>query len=490
MINPRLSQANLGMVPNCVRRPGYDRAELRTGIVHLGIGAFHRAHQAVLTETVLNAGDLAWGITAASLRSPETRDALAPQDNLYTLVEHDGEAEQAQIVGAITSLIVAPETPETLIRKLASPETRLVTLTVTEKGYCHDPATGQLNEAHPDIRAELAQPQVPRTMPGFLLEALWRRRQVGLAPFTILSCDNLPSNGRVVKQVIQQMAEICHPEITGWIDAELACPSSMVDRIVPATTEDDRKTVSRLTGLADAWPVMTEPFLQWVIEDAFPSGRPAWEIAGAELTADVRPFETMKLRLLNGAHSSMAYLGLPLGHEMVADAVSDPLMSKFLDSLWSEIIPSVPAPPGTDLWQYCERLRRRFANPTIRHRLAQIAMDGSQKLPQRLMASLRDNAQAGRPFRAIATAIAAFALHASGQDSTGRPIEVRDPLAAELALRLSGLYSHPEAAMDRFLAMPALFTPDFATNPNIRAALSGALAGLVRQGVATTLGRI
>jgi fructuronate reductase len=474
---PRLSAENLGHVPRSIARPAYDRSKLGTGIVHLGLGAFHRAHQAVMTEAVLASGDLRWGIAGASLRNPDTRDALAPQDNLYTVAIRDKGIEQFQVIGALTQTLVAPENPQELIDLMAAPETRIISLTVTEKGYCHDPASGTLNTDHPDIQHDFAHPAAPHSMPGYVVAALARRRTLGLAPFTLLSCDNLPANGRVLKRVIQQFAVLRDPELGKYLADHLTSPCTMVDRIVPATTDADRASVSAALGISDAWPVMTEPFTQWVIEDNFPAGRPAWEIGGATFAEDVAPYEFMKLRMLNGAHSSLAYLGSLMGHETVADATADPRMTQFLDGLWREIMPTVPPPPSVDLTAYAGDLLRRFQNPSIRHRLLQIAMDGSQKLPQRLLGTIKDNRKAGRPVAHLVQAVAAFALHASGVDAQGQPIDVKDPLAAELAVRLAGIRENPAEAIGKLLSLQSVFDEELAGDVGLREALVQAVSG-------------
>jgi fructuronate reductase len=477
-------------LPASVIQPGYDRTRLGSGIVHLGVGAFHRAHQAAMTEAVLASGDLDWGITAASLRSPDTRDALAPQGGLYTLAIRDGEAERLQVIGAIREIIVATEDPERLIRAMADPAVRIVTLTITEKGYCHDPATGALNEAHPDIVHDLSDMRAPRSAPGYLLAALARRRVRGIAPFTVVSCDNLPSNGRTLHRVLSRMASLLEPAFGKYVREQVSCPCTMVDRIAPATTDADRAAISAALGVSDAWPVVTEPFSQWVIEDRFPTGRPAWEIAGATFADDVAPFELMKLRLLNGAHSALAYLGSQMGLETVADAAADPDLARYLAGLWAEVRPAVPAPPGVDTRAYCDQLMARFANPTIRHKLLQIAMDGSQKLPQRWLKTLAETRAAGRPANHLILALAAFALHASGTDARGEPVTVRDPLADEMAGRLAGLRADPDAAIGLFLGLAALFGPGADGDAALRRALSDGVRELLAGGVRPALARL
>lgn len=484
----RLSAATLADLPAAVARPGYDRSAVAPGIVHLGLGAFHRAHQAVLTEAVLEAGARDWGIVAASLRSPATRDALAPQDGLYAVAVREDEAERLQVVGALRGLHVAPEDPEALLAAMTDPRVRIVSLTVTEKGYCHDPATGALDEAHPEIRHDLAAPGRPRSAPGFLVEALRRRREADTPPFAVLSCDNLPANGETARRITSRLGALRDPALGAWIEGEVPFPSTMVDRIVPATTAEDRARVAAaLGGVEDAWPVVCEGFWQWVIEDRFPAGRPAWEIAGATFTEDVAPFELMKLRMLNGAHSALAYLGGLAGHGTVAEAAADPAFARFLQGFWAEVAPTVPVPPGADLEGYAARLLARFRNRALRHLTAQIAMDGSQKLPQRLLGPVRDLLAAGRPRGRpvpphLALAVAGWMRHAMGVDEQGRPVELRDPMLPALREACAPGLAEPRAVAGRLLGLRAVFGEDLPAHPAFRAAVEDALAGLVRHG--------
>lgn len=477
---PRLSNATLRLLPPSVARPSYDRASLGQGIVHLGVGAFHRAHQAAYTEAVLNAGDLRWGITAASLRSPDTRDALAPQDGLYTL-DVRGEAERLAVIGAVTRILVAPENPAALVAALADPATAIVSLTVTEKAYCHDPATGMLDEAHPDIRHDLAHPETPRSALGVLAAALARRRAAGTAPFTVLCCDNLPANGRTVHRLLTAFASLRDRDLGLFVHAEVACPDTMVDRIVPSTTDEDRARVSAALGLEDAWPVVTEPFTQWVVEDRFPLGRPAWEDLGVTMVRDVAPFEAMKLRMLNASHSALAYLGYLAGAETVADAMANPGLAAFAERVMDEA--AVTLPSGLDTDGYKRSLLARFRNPALRHRTWQIAMDGTQKLPQRILATLADRLRAGLPIETQAMVIAAWMRFATGRDEAGRPIDVRDPLAPELARIAGEAGPAPDRLVPALLALSTVFG-ELGRDERVRSAVIHALAMLYAVGAA------
>lgn len=387
--------------------PAYDRRALQAGVIHLGVGAFHRAHQAVYLDRVLSAGDLRWGVVGASLRSFDTRDALAPQDGLYTLAVQGPEGERLQVVGAIKSLLVAPEDPAALLNRMADPAVRIVTLTVTEKAYGRD-AKGNLDLTRPDIAWDLANPDAPRSVHGFLAGALDVRRRGGIPPFTVLCCDNLPANGETVRRLVRQFAQARDGELARHIEEEVAFPSAMVDRIVPATTDADRARISAAIDLEDAWPVKTEPFLQWVVEENFPGGRPDWEPFGVTMAKSVRPFEHMKLRLLNGAHSGLSYLGLLLGRETVSDAFLDPRIRGFVERLWAEGISTLPRDAGLDAAAYTKALGQRFANTALAHRTAQIANDGSQKLPQRIVAPARARLAEGRGATHLALVLAAW----------------------------------------------------------------------------------
>jgi fructuronate reductase len=484
---PRLAAAALGTLPGSIARPAYDRAALRTGVIHLGLGAFHRAHQAAYNESVLNTGIRDWGTIGVSLRSPETRDALAPQDNFYTLALRDGAGETLRVIGGLVGCLVAPENPGGLIEAMARPEARIVSLTVTEKGYCHNPATGALDETHADIVHDLAAPHRPRSAIGFIVEALARRREAGVAPFTLLSCDNLPANGETLKRVVGRYAELRDQDLARFIVDEVACPSTMVDRIVPATTTADREGVAAATGLFDAWPVIAEPFAQWVIEDRFPAGRPEWDRAGAMFVKDVAAFELMKLRLLNGSHSSLAYLGYLAGCETVAETMAASGFAPFVEGLMAlEAAPTLPPLPGLDLAAYQGELVARFRNPALRHRTWQIAMDGSQKLPQRLLNTIRARLAAGAPFPRLALGVAAWMRYTTGVDEKGGAIDVRDPLASRIGKVTQGIRDAPALAAI-YLGLREVFGDDLPADPRFRDAVTAALARLLEYGAARTV---
>ncbi|MBL0407151.1 mannitol dehydrogenase family protein [Microvirga aerilata] len=481
---PLLSPATLALAKAGTQRPAYDRSRLRTGIVHLGLGAFVRAHQALYTEELLAAEPSDWGMTGVSLQRPDQRDRLMPQGGLYTALQKDRSGVSARIVGSLRSVMVAPEDPVTVVEAMADPRVRIVSLTVTEKGYCIDPATGRLQHHHPDIHHDLEHPGEPRTAVGLILAALERRRDEGMAPFTVLCCDNLPSNGRLLASLVSDFAALRDCGLATWVETHASFPSTMVDRIVPATTADDVAEAARLTGLADGAPVVHEPFRQWVIEDRFiENARPRWERVGAELVGDVAPYEHMKLRLLNGAHSALAYLGYLAGHETIADTVKDPVLHEFVRGLWrEEIIPVVPAPLGADLSNYAGMLLERFSNPAIRHRTWQIAMDGSQKLPQRLLATARERLSRDLQLPRIALAVAAWLRYVGGLDESGREIDVRDPLASHLRAVLDKAGNAPQDRVRAVLEIEAIFGSDLPRDARFVDTLTTAYTQLLTRG--------
>ena len=408
----RLHTDSLAALPADVLRRPFDRRALQPGIVHLGIGAFARAHTLPITDAAIAAtGDTRWGVVGVSLRQPDTRDALAPQDGLYALALRDEGGARLQVVGSLLKLLVAPEDPQAVLQALAAPTTRVVTLTITEKGY----------HAGPDGAAD------------YLARALQRRRAAGLGGVSMLSCDNLPSNGQVLRRVVLQRASAIESGLADWIDGTCSFPCCMVDRIVPRTTDADRAQVAAALGAHDAWPVVGEPFMDWAIEDRFVAGRPDWTAGGARFVPAAEPFEQLKLRMVNGSHSALAYLGSLMGLPTVDRAVADPALQAFADALLrDEVQPTLPPLPGLDLDAYRARLLQRFANPALRHRLLQIAMDGSQKIPQRWLATVRQRLAAGQGIEHLALCVAAWLRFIDGVDEHGLALPLDDPLAADL----------------------------------------------------------
>lgn len=465
----------------------YDRKQVTPGIVHLGIGAFHRAHMAVYVDSLLRQNPT-WGIIGASLRRPDTRDALAPQDFLYTLAIRDASGTSCRIIGSILDVLDANTQRRQLIETMAKPEIRIVSLTVTEKGYCHDPATGELDEKHPDIVHDLANPGEPISAPGIIVAALDLRRQRGLVPFTVMSCDNLPSNGKTAGRIVRRFAALRAGD-TNLVDyvQSVSFPSTMIDRIVPATTDSDREIVMEISGLEDSWPIMTEPFTQWVIEDEFPAGRPPFETVGAQLVADVEPFELMKLRMLNGSHSTMAYLGYLSGYQYVSEAIADPRIRQLVHGLMTDEVMATLPMPRADLEAYRDQLLARFANPALKHRCWQIAMDGSQKLPQRLLGTIRDRLEKGLPIQRLTLGVAAWMRYVTGIDEQGSPIDVKDPHAVRLRQIADRAGQDAHRLATGLLAVQEVFGTDLPLNPDFTGPVANHLQSLFAVGARSTV---
>lgn len=438
-----------------------DTPRPETGIVHLGLGAFFRAFGCVYVADAMAASGGNWGITGVSLRSPDTRNALRDQGWAYTYVTLGPDGATPRVIEVLNDVLVAPEDPAAVLNAMAAPSVKIVTLTVTEKGYCHNPATGELNAQHPDIQHDLAH-SMPRSAIGYLVRALQMRHAAGDDPFTVLTCDNLPNNGKLVRGLVIDLARRIDPDLADWIKVHGKFPCTMVDRITPATTLDDIARVEHLTGLHDGAPVMHEPFTQWAVEDDFVSGdRPDLAAAGVDLVHDVAAFEVMKLRMLNGTHSALAYSGYLAGHDTISDTVADPVYAAFSRALWDEIMPTVAAPESVHLPDYADALFDRYANPNIRHLTWQIAMDGSQKLPQRILGTVRDRFNAGQDAPMLCLAIACWMRYVSGVDGTCAPIDVRDPLAEKLR-DLSDGADTPAQKVAALLGLEDVFPMDLA----------------------------
>jgi len=484
----RLSQSTLATLPSGIAGPA--RRPATVGIVHLGLGAFHRAHQVAYTDdALLHAGPAAagMGICAVSLKTPGARDRLAPQDGLYTLIEKSPEGVRRRVLGSLIEVRFLGEERHEVHARLAAKETSIVSLTITEKGYGHDPATGALNPAHPEIAPDLADPGHPRGAVGLIVAALDARRLSHGVPLTVLCCDNLPHNGRLVRGLVLDFARRRDDALAHWIERHVTFPSTMVDRIVPATTDADVAENDAALGLTDAAPVVCEPFRQWVIEDAFVGGRPPWESAGAELVDDVAPYEAMKLRLLNGSHSALAYLGYLAGYEYIYQVAGDPAFATYMRALMGEAVPTLRVPARVDLGGYRDALARRFVNPALPHRTKQIAMDGSQKLPQRLLGTVRDNLASGRPIARLALAVAAWMRYVGGRDESGRAIDVADPLAATFAAIAEAHRGDPAAHARALLGVEAVFDHDLPQDPRFTRPVIAWLESLHAQGAARTV---
>ena len=483
-----LSADTVGRLDAAVAVPRYDRSQVTTGIVHLSVGNFHRSHQAMYIDTLMNAGEaMDWGICGIGLQPSNAamRDVMAAQDGLYTLVIRHGDGTwEPRVIGSVVEYLFAPDDPEAVIEKLAAPSTRIVSLTVTEGGYNLDSVTGEFRAFDPLVRADLSASAAPQTVFGLVTEALARRRDRGGPAFTLLSCDNIQGNGHVSRRVFTAFARLRDPELADWIEAHVSFPNCMVDRITPQTTEADRAALSRRFGVEDRWPVLCEPFTQWVLEDSFVAGRPPLEDAGAQIVADVEPYELMKLRLLNASHQALCYPGALVGHEFVHDVTSDPLFARFLlDYMVGEAIPTLRPVPGIDLAGYAHQLIERFSNPEVGDTVARLCANASDLIPKFLLPVIREQLAVGGPFTRAAAVVACWARFCEGTAENGQSLAMDDALAPQL-----------RAAAQRQASCPAAFLEDnrsvfgdLASDRRFTRVYVGILASLRERGVRATL---
>jgi mannitol 2-dehydrogenase len=481
-----LNLTHLASLPHSIAKPAYHRAELRAGILHIGVGNFHRAHQAVYLDELFNAGKgLDWALIGAGIRPGDRamRQTLEHQDWLTTVVELEPGANNARVTGAMVDFVPVGEHGHAIVAALDDPALRVVSLTITEGGYCIDPGTGAFNPEHPDIVHDAAHLQTPRSAFGVILLALKRRRDQGHAPFTVLSCDNIPHNGRVAREAVAGLADQIDPSLAAYVREQVAFPSSMVDRITPATTDRERAGLAEHFGVQDNWPVFCEPFRQWVLEDHFPSGRPALEEVGVTFTPHVAAFELMKLRILNGGHAAIAYPAGLLGIHYVHEAMEDPLVRGFLDKLeMQEIIPCVPPVLGVDLQNYYQLIARRFSNPDVGDTILRLAQDGSNRQPKFILPSTRDRLRVGADVTGLALVSALWCRYCAGQDDQGRAFVLDDPNAGRL--QSAALASRYDASA--FLNLRDIFG-DIAESSVFRSRFETALNGLWREGTRVTL---
>ncbi len=482
-----LSLDGLANLPAAIARPAYDRRDLKPGIVHIGVGNFHRAHQAVYLDDLFNRGtDQDWAIIGAGIRRHDStmRDALRSQDWLTTVVEMDPSGHRVRVTGAMIGFPAVGDDGSEIVRVLSDPQIRIASLTVTEGGYCIDPATGEFDPQHPEIRHDAENFARPKGVFGILLAALDARRRAGSPPFTVMSCDNIPGNGHVARSAVAGLAEMVDPALARFVREEVRFPDSMVDRITPATTDAQRDFLVRTFGLRDSWPVFCEPFRQWVVEDSFSSGRPQLEEVGVTFVSDVRPFELMKIRILNGSHAAIAYPAALMGIHFVHDAMAEPLIRGFLDKLVrEEIIPAVPPVPGVSLADYFAQVAERFSNPEVGDTIPRLCQDGSNRQPKFILASTSDRVAAGKSIAGLALESALWCRYCAGMTDDGRPIEI-DDLSADLLRRAAAAArDNPDA----FLALDSIFDDAIARSADFRAAFAGWLERLWRDGTAATL---
>lgn len=411
----------------------YDRTQLKSRIVHIGFGAFHRAHQALITHEMLQQKPSDWGICEINLVGGEALiEQLRHQQYIYHVLEKGPQTSECKAIGSVCeALHPALDGAEAILEKLAEPQVAIVSFTITEKGYCVSPATGRLDQQNSLIAHDLQHPQQPQSAIGYLVEGLWRRYQRQQDGFTVLSCDNVQGNGHIVQRAVEDYVQLVHPDMSVWLRQNVTFPCTMVDRIVPAMTETSLAQVIEILGYTDPCSIACEPFRQWVIEDHFVKGHPDWHLAGAEFVQDVVPYEEMKLRMLNGSHSFLAYLGYIAGYPHISDAIANPDFYRCVQKLMlEEQVPTLNMPAGTDLPGYARQLLERFANPSIQHRTWQIAMDGSQKLPPRFLNSIQWHLAHGSDFNLLALGVAGWMIYVSGVDEAGQAIDIRDPLAS------------------------------------------------------------
>jgi fructuronate reductase len=482
----RLTLHSLSQIAAHVATPHYDPRALGIGIVHLGIGAFHRAHQAIYTDAAIAAEGGDWGICGVSMKSPSVREQLAPQDGLYSLREVSANADRWQIIGAVREVLFAGDELEKVIARIARSETHIITMTVTEKGYCANIATRELLWSYPDIVNDLSNPHLPISAIGMLVAGLYERFRKRGTPITIISCDNVSENGRLLESIVHQFTEKVHPQILPWLRDNVAFPCSMVDRIVPATKGDDIAESAIALGFEDCGVVRAEPFSQWVIEDKFAAPRPVWDRVGVQFVSDVRPFEAMKLRLLNGTHSLLAYLGVLSGIDTIAETIARIEFRGAAATLMQENVVTLDAMPGIDLAQYQRDLLARFANSAIEHRTAQVATDGSQKLPQRLTAPVRTRAMQGLASPLSALTAAAWIHYLTGRNPAGVAHVVADARSAHFA----ALWAQSENDLTRFAEQvldDELVFAEIGKHEPFRAAVIEWVSRLQRDGVMKTV---
>jgi len=483
----RLNSASLKSLPESVVRPTYDRSKVKPGILHFGVGAFHRSHQAYALDQLMEQGKgNDWGIIGVGILPSDSkmRDALKPQDCLYTLVTKfpDGNFHY-QVIGSMIDYIFAPDNPQVLLEKLADPQIKIVSLTITEGGYSFDRVTGEFDPTTTGVAADLASDGAPVSSFGYIVEGLRLRREKGIAPFTVQSCDNIQENGEVAKKMITAFAKLKNADLAAWIEANVAFPSSMVDRITPVTLPDDLMAAEKILGFADHWPVVCEPFFQWVIEDHFPLGRPKFEDAKVQMVKDVMPYELMKLRLLNGSHQGLCYFGRLSGYHYVHEVLGDPLISQFLTNYMNkEATPTLRPVPGVDLDGYKKQLIERFSNPEVKDTVARLAAESSDRIPKWLVPVIKEQLAANRDVTLCAAIVASWARYDEEVDEDGKLIEVVDPLKKELVAIAKTQHENPLA----FIQNKKLFG-DLAADERFATPYLAALDSLHKVGAQKTL---
>ncbi|WP_306261484.1 mannitol dehydrogenase family protein [Pararhizobium sp. IMCC21322] len=484
MNSTKLNETALQSLPDNVAVPNYDRSALKAGILHIGVGNFHRAHQAVYLHELFSLGeDHDWALVGAGIKPYDTamRERLQQQDWLTTVVELDPDGFTAKVSGSMIDFVEVD--PQAVIERLASPEIRIVSLTITEGGYFMDDRTGGFDHKHPDIVHDVKNPDAPETVFGVIIAAIQKRRADGVAPFTIMSCDNLPENGIITRQAVLGLAMDMSPDLEKWIEDNVSFPNSMVDCITPATSDRERAMVEERFGIVDAVPVACEPFRQWVMEDKFPGGRPALEKVGVEFVSEVAPYELMKLRILNGGHAAIAYPAALLGYHFVHEAMADPFVDGYLAKLeTSEIIPTVPSVPGVDFQKYLKKVRERFSNAAVADTIPRLCLDGSNRQPKFIIPTIMDRLAGGDSIGGLALEVALWCRYCAGTDDAGNAIELFDEKAARLTEHALRAKDNPAA----FLEMTDIFG-QLGENAEFAEAFSAALTSVWSKGTKATL---
>ncbi len=472
----KLSAKTLPQLKDRAQVPQYDRTKYKSGIVHMSVGGFHRSHQALYIDELMSKEPGDWLITGVGLldSDKEPLAALAAQDHYYTVVERTATEDTIKIVGAIHETLHAPSNPAAVLKRLQDPAIKILSLTITEKGYCYD-SKGDLDPNNPGIQHDLKNLNAPKTGIGYVVAALRDRMNAGAQPFTVMSCDNLPGNGHRTKHIVTQFAKLVDAKLAAWIEQNVHFPNAMVDRITPATTDKVVAFVREKCGIDDAWPVVCEDFRQWVLEDDFGQGRPALEKAGVQMVGDVEPYELMKVRLLNGSHSALSYLSYLMGYREVDVAMADPLMSGFVRAYMdNDVTPSVPSVPGIDLNNYKDTLIRRFSNPAISDKIQRLAEDGSQKIPNAILPCIRHALKNNGSIAFACLALAGWFRYMTGTDEQGAAIEIKDPRRDEMTKRINASPENPAGV----LGITEIFGTDLMNNDRFVKTLTQTMADL------------
>ncbi len=468
--------------------PRYDRVKLKCGIAHMSVGGFHRSHQALYIDRYLQTHSQDWMIYGIGNLDSDIAlvNILNAQDNLYSLTERSRTTDTLRVIGSIKEFVHAPTNQAKVIDVLASDDIKIISLTITEKGYCYD-IEKNLDLDHPMIKADIAHPEEPVSAIGFVYAAARRRMKSGGQPFTLMSCDNLPGNGRIASRIITQFAQACDPEVAQWIQTNVSFPNGMVDRITPAPSDETTRFVRDTFGIEDHGALASEDFLQWIIEDNFINGRPALEEVGVQFVNDVEPYEKCKVRLLNGSHSALSYLSYLMGYREVDAAMNDSLINEFVRRYMDEdITPCIPEVPGVDVEAYKKILVERFSNPAISDKIQRLAMDGSEKIPNALVPPIEYQLSRRESTKFLAFAVAAWYRYLRGVDEQGNTIDITDPMSQDLIMQATAHPMDPEG----FIGIKEIFGESLSTNPVFIEEVTSALEAIESMGTKDALTKL